>query len=88
MSGSTSASAAANVKVLTPKQERRRQFVKAFFSRKPVIVGFVIIIIMIRIPRISGMLCRVHQSPIGLARMPWDVTCCPVLFTEAGLLFP
>lgn len=56
MSGSTSASAAANVKVLTPKQERRRQFVKAFFSRKPVIVGFVIIIIMIILALASPLL--------------------------------
>ena len=41
MSGNVSGNAiAAPVKVLSPKQERRRQFVKAFFSRKPVIVGY------------------------------------------------
>lgn len=50
MAGNTSpgtAVAAGKVKILTPKQERRKQFLRAFFSRKPVIVGFVIIIIMI-----------------------------------------
>ncbi len=34
-------------KVLTAKQERQIQFIHAYFSRKPVIVGFVIIVIMI-----------------------------------------
>lgn len=38
---------AIKTKVLTPKQERSQQFARAFFSRKPVIVGFVIIVIMI-----------------------------------------
>lgn len=50
MSGKTSAKAlkaSGKVKVLTPKQERRQQFIKAFFSRKPVIVGFIIIVLMI-----------------------------------------
>jgi len=32
---------------LTPAQERRRLFVRDFFSRKPVIVGFTILVIMI-----------------------------------------
>ena len=32
---------------MSAKKERRKQFIKAFFSRKPVYVGFVIIIVMI-----------------------------------------
>ena len=32
---------------MSTKKERRKQFIKAFFSRKPVYVGFVIIIVMI-----------------------------------------
>ena len=50
MSGKTASgavTAAGKEKILTPRQERRRQFIKAFFSRKPVYVGFAIIIIMI-----------------------------------------
>ena len=50
MSGKISAKAfegSGKVKVLTPKQERRQQFVKAFFARKPVIIGFIIIVLMI-----------------------------------------
>ena len=50
MSGKTASgavAAAGKEKILTPRQERRRQFIKAFFSRKPVYVGFAIIIIMI-----------------------------------------
>ncbi|MGB8452994.1 MAG: ABC transporter permease [Anaerocolumna sp.] len=34
-------------KVLTAKQERRQQFIHALFNRKPVILGFIIIVIMI-----------------------------------------
>lgn len=44
MSGGT---ITAKTKILTPKQERRQQFIHAFFARKPVIVGFAIIVIMI-----------------------------------------
>lgn len=34
-------------KVPTAKQERRKQFIQAFFSGKPVMLGFIIIVIMI-----------------------------------------
>lgn len=48
MSGNIGGNAiAAPMKVLTPRQERCRQFVSAFFAKKPVIVGFAIIVIMI-----------------------------------------
>lgn len=45
MSGNATAAAKGNAPTL--KQERRRQFIKAFFSRKPVYVGAVIIMIMV-----------------------------------------
>ena len=47
MSGNATAVVAAKGNAPTLKQERRRQFIKAFFSRKPVYVGAVIIIIMV-----------------------------------------
>lgn len=47
MSGNAIAAVAAKGNAPTLKQERRRQFIKAFFSRKPVYVGAVIIIIMV-----------------------------------------
>lgn len=47
MSGNATAAVAAKGNAPTLKQERRRQFIKAFFSRKPVYVGAVIIMIMV-----------------------------------------